>query len=86
VFGFNGGAIDKELNTALSLADEITGRWTTSQALLVIYLLSGLTQQEIANQTQSSQPTTLRKIKSMGWMGINNLLIRYDEIIQNIAP
>jgi hypothetical protein len=86
VFGFNSGVIDRELNTALSLADEITGKWTTSQAALVPYLLSGLTQQEIALQTKSSQPTILRKIKSIGWMGINSLLIRYDEIIQIIAP
>jgi hypothetical protein len=86
VFGFNGGVIDRELNTALSLADEITRKWTTSQVSLVPYLLSGLTQQEIAIQTQNSQPTNLRKIKSMGWGGINSLLIRYDEIIQDIAP
>ncbi len=85
VFGFNNGEVDKELNTALALADEITGKWTTSQASLVPYLLSGFTQQEIAIQTQNSQPTSLRKIKSMGWLGINGLLIRYDEIIQIIA-
>lgn len=86
MFRYKGGEIDREINTALSLADEITGKWTTSQASLVLYLLSGLTQKEIAAQTQNSQPTIRQKIKAMGWSGINNFLIRYDEIIQNIAP
>lgn len=86
VFGFNNGEVDKELNTALSLADEIIRKWTTSQALLVPYLLSGLNQSEIARQTQNSQPSILRKLQAMGWQGINNFLLRYEEIIEIIAP
>jgi DNA-binding MurR/RpiR family transcriptional regulator len=74
--------MDKELNTSLSLADEIIRKWTSSQASLISFLLSGLTQQEIALETGSTQPTILRKVKSLGWQGISDLLIRYDEIIQ----
>lgn len=82
IFGSGSPEADKELNTALSLADEIIRKWTSSQAALISYLLSGLTQQEIALETGSTQPTILRKIKSLGWQGISDLLIRYNEIIQ----
>ncbi|MHC1776138.1 MAG: SatD family protein [Lentimicrobium sp.] len=86
LFGFKGGEADRELNTALTLADEITRKWTTSQAALVFWLLQGMTQKEIALKTSNSQPTIMKKIKTMGWQGISELLGRYDEIIHNIAP
>jgi len=82
IFGSAIPETDKELNTSLSLADEIIRKWTSSQTSLISYLLSGLTQQEIALKTGSTQPTILRKVKSLGWQGISDLLIRYDEIIQ----
>ena len=85
LFGYKGGEADKELNTALSLADEITRKWTSSQAALVLWLLLGMTQKEIARKTNISQPTIMKKVKTMGWQGINDLLHRYDEIIHNIA-
>ncbi len=86
LFGFKGGETDRELNTAVALADEITRKWTSSQAALFFWLLQGLTQKEIALQTRNSQPTIMKKIKTMGWQGISELLDRYDEIIHHIAP
>lgn len=82
IFGSDFPETDKELNTALSLADEIIRKWTSSQAVLISFLLSGLTQQEIALETGNTQPTIRKKLKSLGWQGITDLIIRYDEIIK----
>lgn len=72
---------DKELNTALSLADEIIRKWTAGQAELVKYLMKNASQVEISAKTGISQPSARSKIKTMGWQGISDLLVRYEELV-----
>ena len=81
---------NREWNVSFMLADDIVRRWTTSQCLMLPFLLQPMNQAEIAEATQTRQPTITAKINAMGWGAIEQWLHYYDEIIMNastfIAP
>lgn len=74
-----------ELNTELALCDELVRRWTHSQALLVPKLLNADVQMSIADDTGISQPAIAKKLQAMGWQAIDQLLLRYREICQELS-
>ncbi len=81
---------NQEWNVSFMLADDIIRRWTTSQCLMLPFLLQPMNQAEIAEATETRQPTITAKINAMGWSAIEQWLHYFDEIIMNastfIAP
>jgi len=76
--------VTRELSTEFALCDELIRRWTHSQAVLVPGLLNGETQVSIADVAGISQAAVARKIQSMGWLAIEQLLNRYDELCKRM--
>ena len=81
---------NREWNVSFMLADDIIRRWTTAQCMILPFLLQPMNQAEIAEATQTRQPTVTAKINAMGWSAIEQWMHYYNEKITNttifIAP
>ena len=76
---------NREWNVSFMLADDIVRRWTTSQCRMLPFLLQPINQAEIAEATQTRQPTVTAKINAMGWSAIEQWLHYYNEIMMNVS-
>lgn len=74
--------INREFNVQFLLADDIIRRWTTAQSQMVPFLLQSFNQNEIAQATQTRQPTVAAKINAMGWNAIEAWMIYFTETIE----
>lgn len=81
---------NREWNVSFMLADDIIRRWTTTQCQILPFLLQPMNQAEIAEATQTRQPTVTAKINAMGWNAIEHWMQYSNEKINNnlnfIAP
>lgn len=71
----------KELETAFKLLEVILSGWNITSAELVYWLLQDLNETQIAEQLNISQPAVNQRKKRAGWSGIEALLDRYQELI-----
>lgn len=74
---------NREWNVNFMLADDIIRRWTTPQCEILPFLLQPMNQAEIAEATQTQQPTVTAKINAMGWSAIEQWMHYFDEKITN---
>lgn len=72
---------NREWNISLMLADDIIRRWTTAQCQILPFLLQPMNQAEIAQATQTRQPTVTAKINAMGWSAIEQWMHYSNEKI-----
>lgn len=76
---------NREWNVSFMLADDIVRRWTTSQCVMLPFLLQPMNQAEIAEATLTRQPTITAKINAMGWSAIEQWMQYYHEKILNAS-
>ena len=76
---------NQEWNISFMLADDIVRRWTTSQCRMLPFLLQPMNQAEIAEATQTRQPTITAKINAMGWSAIEQWMHYFNEKTINIS-
>ncbi len=62
------------LKSAVTLVDELAGRWTTRQAEIISWALLDLSQEQIAAKIGVRQPTVHQALRSAGWHGIEDFL------------
>ena len=70
---------NREWNVSFMLTDDIIRRWTTTQCLMLPFLLQPMNQAEIAEATQTRQPTVTAKINAMGWIAIEQWMLYFNE-------
>ncbi|KEQ30314.1 helix-turn-helix transcriptional regulator [Pedobacter antarcticus] len=58
---------NKGIEIILNFMNKYIGSWTTGQAEVILMLLDGHTQQEIAAALSLSQPSVNSRLKSAGW-------------------
>ena len=75
--------LDDELETYCYMADEFIKNHTSVQANLVLQMLNGIPQVEIAKMLGISQPSVSKSLKAANWKLIERFLKRYERIIQN---
>ena len=74
---------DRELETEFKLLEEILSGWNITSAELVYWLLKDYNESEIAKKLNISQPAVNQRKKRAGWSGIEALLSRYKQLLQN---
>lgn len=62
------------LNSAVSLLDELAGRWSPRQAEAMALSLLDFTQEQIAAEMGTRQPTVQQTLYRAGWNGIEDFL------------
>lgn len=70
---------NREWNVSLMLANDIVRRWTSDQCRILPFLLQPMNQAEIAEATQTRQPTVTAKMNAMGWSAIEQWMHYYNE-------
>lgn len=78
--------LNAELNTELALCNELVVRWTYSQATLIPKLLNAETQTVIAGEAGISQAAVAKKLQTMGWLAVEQLLLRYRILCNQNFP
>ncbi|KAF0199039.1 MAG: hypothetical protein FD166_664 [Bacteroidetes bacterium] len=78
--------LNAELNTELALCNELVVRWTYSQATLIPKLLNAETQTVIAGEAGISQAAVAKKLQIMGWLAVEQLLLRYRILCNQNFP
>jgi DNA-binding MarR family transcriptional regulator len=73
---------DIALDLISEYIDDIFGRMTAKQAEVILELLKGKTQQEIADKFKKSKSTISQLVSSAGWSIIEDLNIKFENIIK----
>lgn len=78
--------IDKELDVYCSLLDILIDKWSPYQANYVFNKLwdPNITDSELADQMDISQPALSQRRKTAGWDAVNKTVERFENIIRNI--
>ncbi|MFP4469886.1 MAG: SatD family protein [Bacteroidales bacterium] len=76
--------INKELNVECALLDTIVNRWTAGQTDVVSEYLRGLTQEEMAERLNVSQPAARKRIQAANLFQIEIMLRRYEEFFEKL--
>lgn len=74
--------INLEFEVSCTFLDIIISRWSSSQAEVVLELLDGFTQQQIADKLKISQVAVHHRIKNAGWNAVQKFLNRYEFVIE----
>lgn len=74
--------LDDELETYCYMADEFIKNQTAVQANLVLQMLEGISQIEVAKRLGISQPSVSKSLKAANWKLLERFLKRYERIIQ----
>ena len=62
-------ALNQNINTILGLIDILINNATAKQCQILYFRLLGLTEQEIAKELDTKQPTVNKQLTSIGWNG-----------------
>lgn len=73
---FNG-----EFKASCALLDAVINKWTQPQAEIIYMLLKGKTPKKIGKELDISQAAVHYRVKAAGWFAIEELIIRYKNII-----
>jgi hypothetical protein len=73
---------DQEFEVATAFLDVIISKWSTSQAEVILQLINGFTQQQIAKQLNISQAAVNYRLKNAGWNALHKFLNRYEQVIK----
>ena len=76
--------INKELDVECALLDTLINKWSAEQALAIIEILKGKTQQEMADIFNISQPAIGKRLLSANLYALELMLNRYDELMQRM--
>lgn len=74
--------LDSELETYCYMADLLLKNLSSVQANVLFYKLNRLSQEEIGEVLQISQPSVSKTLKAANWKVIEKFLERYEQIIE----
>lgn len=74
--------LDSELETYCYLVDALLKNLTSVQANMLFYRLNSLSQQQVGEILQISQPAVSKTLKAANWKVIEKFVIRYEQIIE----
>lgn len=74
--------LDSELETYCYLADVLLKNLSSVQANVLFYKLAKMSQEEIGEILQISQPSVSKTLKAANWKIIEKFLRRYEQIIE----
>jgi hypothetical protein len=74
--------LDAEMETELRLLEVIISGWTVNSAEVIFWTIQGLTEQDISDRLKISQSAINQRKKTAGWAGIEPLLKRFEELIE----
>jgi len=74
--------LNAELDTELALLEEIMFKWTVNSAEVLYWKLLGLNEYGVSQQLKISQPAINHRKKHAGWNGIEILLERFEQLME----
>lgn len=74
--------LDSELETYCYMADVLLKNLSSVQANMLFYKLAKMSQEEIGEILQISQPSVSKTLKAANWKIIEKFLERYEQIIE----
>ncbi len=74
--------LDSELETYCYMADVLLKNLSSVQANMLFYRLNSLSQEQVGEILQISQPAVSKTLKAANWKVIEKFLERYEQIIE----
>jgi Icc-related predicted phosphoesterase len=74
--------LDRELETYCYMADVILKNLSSVQANVLFYKLNGMSQGQVGEILQISQPSVSKTLKAANWKVLEKFLERYEQIIE----
>ncbi|MCA1759130.1 MAG: hypothetical protein LC658_05120 [Bacteroidales bacterium] len=74
--------LDSELETYCYMADVLLKNLSSVQANMLFYRLNSLSQEQVGEILQISQPSVSKTLKAANWKVIEKLMERYEQIIE----
>ncbi|WP_018612108.1 hypothetical protein [Segetibacter koreensis] len=74
---------DEQIEPAVLLVDALIQKWTQNQAILVLYKLQQMKEDEIAAQLQISQSAVTQRKKTAEWYAVEKLVTYFEKTIHN---
>lgn len=74
-------SVNKEFKAACALIDAVIAKWTVQQAEIIWYLLQEMKAKTIAEELDISPAAVHYRVKGAAWFAIEEILLRYNEII-----
>ncbi len=74
--------LDSELETYCYMADVLLKNLSSVQANMLFYKLNSLSQEQVGEILQISQPSVSKTLKAANWKVIEKFLERYEQIIE----
>ena len=74
--------LDSELETYCYMADVLLKNLSSVQANMLFYRLNSLSQEQVGEILQISQPAVSKTLKAANWKVIEKFLQRYEQIIE----
>lgn len=74
--------LDSELETYCYMADALLKNLSSVQANMLFYRLNSLSQEQVGEILQISQPSVSKTLKAANWKVIEKFLERYEQIIE----
>lgn len=75
-------ALNQNINTILGLIDILINNATAKQCQILYFRLLGLTEQEIAKELDTKQPTVNKQLTSIGWNAIEKSIKYFEQIMK----
>ncbi len=74
--------LDSELETYCYMADVLLKNLSSVQANMLFYKLNSLSQEQVGEILQISQPSVSKTLKAANWKVVEKFLERYEQIIE----
>ena len=74
--------LDRELETYCFMADVLLKSLSSVQANVLFYKLNGISQEQVGEILQISQPSVSKTLKAANWKVLEKFLERYQQIIE----
>lgn len=75
-------SLNQNINTILGLIDILINNATAKQCQILYFRLLGLTEQEIAKELDTKQPTVNKQLTSIGWNAIEKSIKYFEQIMK----
>lgn len=76
---------DQAFSAQSSLFEAVVRKWSPEQAEVVFYKLQNLTEVQIAQRLQTSQPAVNLRSKNAGWTAIKNWITHFETTVTNFS-